>query len=104
MEKPKFITGSVFTTNGIATEMEKIPLFSVLCQEFLNRHRNGDWGDLVQEDKELNEEALLSDGRLLSSYNLNEEMKSKISSNDVKVYIITEWDRSATTILFPSEY
>lgn len=104
MEKPKFITGSVFTTSSIATEMEKIPLFSILCQDFLNRHRKGDWGDLVQEDKELNEEALLSDGRLLSSYNLNEEMKSKISSNDVKVYIITEWDRSATTILFPSEY
>ena len=60
------------------------------------KHINGDWGDLCKEDKALNDSALANgNDRILSSYT---------NENDVKIWIITEWDRSVTTILFPEEY
>lgn len=61
----------------------------------LARHIHGDWGDLPVEDIAANELALLTSKRLLSSYTL---------SGNVKVWIITEADRSVTTILMPDEY
>ena len=61
----------------------------------LVRHANGDFGIVSEEDKALNEEALESGDRILSAYR---------DRNGVKFWIITEWDRSATTILLPSEY
>lgn len=61
----------------------------------LIRHMDGDWGDLVAEDKELNDDALLNGERLMSEYR---------SSAGVRFWIITEWDRSVTTILLPSDY
>lgn len=60
----------------------------------LVRHQSGDWGDVSEEDRELNEEALLMPLRIMSSYKF---------SND-KIWIITEADRSVTTILLPSDY
>lgn len=62
---------------------------------YLERHARGDWGDVSAGDKKLNDEAAQGDGRILSSYNL---------PNGEKLWIITEWDRSATTLLLPSEY
>jgi hypothetical protein len=62
---------------------------------FLNRHANGDWGDVSAEDAKLNDAALLSGERLLSAY---------VLSNGTRIWIITESDRSATTILLPEEY
>jgi len=61
----------------------------------LARHLRGDWGDLCPEDWDANERALQYGGRLFSAY--QEEGLPKI-------WIITEADRSATTILFPEEY
>ena len=55
----------------------------------------GDFGDVSEEDWELNEEAVDTGDRILSAYH---------DRNGVKFWIITEWDRSATTILLPSEY
>jgi hypothetical protein len=104
MSTPKFLTGSIFTTQTVAKVIDETPLFSTLCQVLLARHIQGDWGDLEEEDKESNEEALLEKGRLFSSYNLTDELKSLISVDEKKVWIITEYDRSATTILFPTEY
>lgn len=63
--------------------------------KFLQRHRYGDWGDLEHEDKEINNHALLSGERILSSYNITEVDR---------LWIITEADRSITTILVPDEY
>jgi len=60
----------------------------------LKRHANGDWGDLCQEDIEENELSLKEGFRLLSAYQKGEK----------KIWIITEADRSATTVLFPEEY
>lgn len=61
----------------------------------LARHAQGDWGDLCEEDRQENERALLRGGRLFSAYH---------DANGVKFYIITEADRSATTILLPEDY
>ena len=64
-------------------------------QPFLTRHLRGDWGDLDTHDWTENEYSLRRGFRLLSAYAL---------SNGTKIWVITEADRSATTILLPSEY
>jgi hypothetical protein len=60
----------------------------------LRRHESGDWGDLCPEDKEQNELALRHGGRLFSAY----------GEGGREFWIITEADRSATTILLPEDY
>jgi hypothetical protein len=63
--------------------------------EFLDRHVNGDWGDLGDEDKQENEFSVRNGFRILSAYTTNA---------GEKIWIITEADRSATTLLLPEEY
>jgi hypothetical protein len=63
--------------------------------EFLDRHVRGDWGDVCDEDKRLNDQALVDGDRLLSAYK---------TSNGTTIWIITEADRSSTTILLPENY
>ena len=66
---------------------------------FLARHEQGDWGDLDAFDKRQNETAVKEDLRILSAYT------TPISSDEtVKIWIITEADRSTTTVLLPDEY
>jgi hypothetical protein len=63
---------------------------------YMRRHHCGDWGEeLCAEDKAANEQALKEGSRLLSCY--------RTPAGD-RLYIITEWDRSVTTIMLPSEY
>jgi hypothetical protein len=62
---------------------------------YLARHLHGDWGDLNEEDSKANESALIHGDRLFSSYKLKDGSK---------LWIITEADRSSTTLLLPSEY
>jgi len=64
-------------------------------QRGLQRHQAGDWGDLGEEDWQENDNALRTGLRLLSSYR---------SASGVTFWIITESDRSATTILMPDDY
>lgn len=86
-----FALGQVVSTpNALRfAEAEYIDLHALLV-----RHQSGDWGDVSEEDRESNEEALLMPLRIMSSYKF---------SND-KIWIITEADRSVTTILLPSDY
>lgn len=103
--KQKFPLGRCVMTAGIAGELEasekeepgsrdkNITLQDV--SSFIVRHALGDWGDLCPEDLEANERALEHGSRLFSSYE---------TENKSTVWVITEWDRSATTVLFPSEY
>lgn len=94
--KAKFELGNVVATSGVYEMVGEDIKFSQFVAKSFTRHCNGDWGDLDQEDKRLNDFALLNgDDRLFSKYVFNKE---------VSIYIITEWDRSATTILFPNEY
>ena len=62
----------------------------------LARYLSGDWGDLGEDDKAMNDKAVTDPGtdRILARYNLN--------CGDI--YIITEWDRSYTTLMFCNEY
>lgn len=61
----------------------------------MGRHNAGDWGDLCEEDRQANEDALKHGGRLFSVYHDRE---------NTKFYIITEHDRSVTTVLLPEDY
>ena len=61
----------------------------------IQRHQAGDWGDLDAHDRRVNERGLLEGGRIVSVYH---------SSAGVKFYVITECDRSVTTVLLPEDY
>jgi hypothetical protein len=88
--KPLFSLGRTLATPGALQALtESGPA------EFLNRHVVGDWGDLGEEDRKLNDEAVVAGERILSAYRTNQ---------GVKLWVITECDRSATTILLPEEY
>jgi hypothetical protein len=63
--------------------------------DFLRRHLAGDWGQVCAEDWELNDQALRDGGRVLSAYS---------TLMGQKVWVITEADRSVTTLLLPAEY
>lgn len=62
---------------------------------FLIRHMAGDWGLLDDEDKRLNDEAVKDGSRIFSAYT---------TAKGIKLYVITEADRSSTCLLLPSEY
>ncbi|MFA5619115.1 MAG: hypothetical protein WDA08_02275 [Weeksellaceae bacterium] len=97
-----FNLGEVYISDGISTTIHSEPKFGVHVQFFLDRHKQCDWGDMAEEDLLANDDALENEGRLFSSYMLVDELKEV--SGESKVWIITEWDRNYTTILFPSEY
>lgn len=90
--KPRFSLGRTVATPGALSALE---VAGQAGSEFLGRHIIGDWGDVCPEDAESNEQALLHGERLLSAYR---------TSQGTKIWIITEADRSATTILLPDEY
>lgn len=84
-----FPPGQIVVTRRIAEELN-----SLAIGHLLSRHLHCDWGDVCEEDWKLNDAAVRNEERLLSSY----------KAADQKVFIITEWDRSATTVLFADEY
>lgn len=88
----KFSLGQVVATPGAVEAMEDAGQSPMV---FLARHLAGDWGDIHPGDVGLNDEALKTGSRLFSVY---------WTEKEVKLWVITEWDRSATTILLPEEY
>jgi hypothetical protein len=90
--QPRFHLGDIVSTPGAIEALERAEQSPI---EFLRRHVTGDWGDLCQEDKDENELSVWEDYRILSSYK---------SSAGEKLWVITEHDRSVTTLLLPSEY
>jgi hypothetical protein len=88
----KFPLGQIVATPGALAALEKS---SEEPGTFLTRHACGDWGDLSEEDREGNEFSLAHGLRLLSTYTLK---------NGDKLWIISEADRSSTTLLLPNEY
>ena len=94
MPNPKFPLGQVVATRGVAERMEDYPTFQTGVMQSLDRHVRGDWGEVDDEDKQTNDDALLYGNRLLSTYTID----------GTKIWIITERDRSVTTVLFPDEY
>lgn len=90
---PRFPMGRPVITPAAQAVLNAAGIEGVLL---LARHIHGDWGDLSTEDLAANELALLTGKQLLSNYNLPDGQS--------KVWIITEADRSVTTILLPEEY
>jgi len=88
---PRFNLGQVVATPGAIAALAEVNCLPITL---LNRHQIGDWGDLCDEDKAANNEALGNWTRLFSAYIIQ----------DVKFWVITEADRSVTTILLPEEY
>lgn len=91
----KFPLGEVVMTRGVNDEIANNTPFSKFVLNSLKRHAQCDWGSLGKEDKTTNNQALKDGGRLFSAY-IEEGLR--------KIWIITEWNRSVTTILFPDEY
>lgn len=89
-----FKTGQIVCTAGVAARSEQDNEFARFVLFSLSRHIKGDWGDLCDEDRKANENALNADLRLLSAYQQGEQ----------KIWIITEADRASTCVLFPDEY
>lgn len=97
MFNAKFPLGNLVQTRGVAAKRMANPLFDSHVRKSLSRYIEADWGDLDSEDKAMNDEALEVGNRILAAY-------TNAEYPDFKIWIITEWDRSVTTILFPDEY
>lgn len=90
MSAAKFPLGRLVATPNA---LENIPNPDIMAA--LQRHLTGDWGDVDEHDRKENEFSLKEGFRLLSVYR---------SARGVKFWIITEADRSATTVLLPEDY
>ena len=90
----KFSLGKLVMTRAVHDKMNSDIDFAIGVLESFERYNRCDWGDLCEEDKAENELALKDSERIFALYNIGSD----------KIYIITEWDRSVTTILFPYEY
>jgi hypothetical protein len=87
-----FPLGQTVATPGALEALERN---QQLPTDFLQRHQNGDWGELEDEDRKENDVSLREGFRILSAYHLKDK---------TKIWLITEADRSATTVLLPEEY
>ena len=86
----KFSLGQIVATPHALTAIDGEEILNAL-----SRHVRGDWGTLDAEDLNANEHALKHGGRLFSAYH---------STQNVRFWIITEWDRSVTTVLLSEDY
>ncbi len=92
MSPARFPLGRVVATPGALGALEDA---GDRPSVFLKRHATGDWGELDEHDRHENELSVAHGFRLLSAYSL---------SDGTRIWIITEADRSVTTLLLPSEY
>lgn len=92
----KFELGKVLTTKGVFELMQKDEMFFLFVNDSLDKYSRCDWGDTCEDDCKINDNAV---------ENGNERIHASYKDSDgMKIWIITEWDRSVTTILFPGEY
>ena len=89
-----FKLGKLVMTRGVHSKIKENVDFAVGVLDAFERYQRCDWGDLCDEDKTENELALKNGNRIFAVYNIGNK----------KIWIITEHDRSVTTILFPEEY
>jgi len=90
--KPLFALGQVVATPGALDALE---VAQQTTQEFLARHVQGDWQTLDAHDQQANQQAVTAGDRVFSAYT------TKLGT---RLYVITEWDRSVTTLLLPQDY
>lgn len=88
----KFALGQIVATRGVFNYCEE---HKINLLPFLASHASCDWGEVCEDDAQSNENAVIHGDRIMSVYTLRTKEK---------IWIITEADRHATTVLFPSEY
>jgi hypothetical protein len=93
LSKALFPLGQVVATPGA---LDALGAERIEAEGLLKRHASGDWGELSADDRAENERSLQEGFRIFSAYVL--------SRTRVKLWVITEADRSATTLLLPDEY
>jgi len=92
---PLFPLGRTLTTPGVIALLQDLGSESIATiAQLLWRHQHGDWGILCSEDAEENDRSIDAGFRILSAYTVNNE----------RLWVITEANRSATTVLLPREY
>lgn len=87
-----FQLGQIVATPGA---LQALSDHEISPASLIHRHVTGDWGDLCEVDKQQNATGIVHGMRIFSSYQI---------SADMKIWIITEADRSSTTLLLPNEY
>lgn len=98
-----FPLGRVCITPGADVALEGDAAKNLRVLDLLDRHMRGDWGCVCDEDKALNDEAVTLGNRILSAYPIDETKPSQ-GFGDNTLWIITEHDRSVTTLLLPEDY
>ena len=88
----RFPLGRLVATPGVLATLEHA---GQSASEFIERHLRGDWGEVDGDDWASNDQALEDGTRLVSAY---------LTKDNVKIRIITEWDRSYTTVMLAEEY
>jgi len=88
---PLFALGKTVATPGALVVMQGVGISPL---SLLSRHQRGVWGDMDKDDKEANDSAFNTEARIFSAYKFD----------TVLLWVITEADRSSTTILLPEEY
>ena len=89
--EPRFELGQTYATAGVTAWAER---HEIDLTRYLRQHHCGQWGDLDTDDKQANEDALTVGTRIFSSYLVESR----------KIYVITEADRSMTTVMLAQEY
>jgi hypothetical protein len=89
--RPLFSLGRVVTTRGALDHFIK---HGIHPMTYVFRHQRGDWGEVCPDDAHENELSVSNGYRVLSAYKVSGE----------RIWIITEWNRSSTTLSFPREY
>jgi hypothetical protein len=92
----KFSSKQICCTRSVHDQIMSDTEFGEFVTKSLDRHFEADWGNLTEEDKLANDQALITNERVMSSYVHEKSGK--------KIWIITECDRSVSTVLFPEEY
>lgn len=95
-----FKIGQLVATKNVDSLMRSDPEFKDFVKSSLGKYIMSDWGDTFKDDAKMNDEAVKSgEDRILAVYK-----RSIAGHEDQMIWIVTEWDHSVTTVLFPKEY
>lgn len=92
--KPKFELGQTVMTRSVADWIDGNEARHIRVMACLQKHQCGDWGEVSATDARLNDAAVKSEDRIMSAYTVDNKT----------VWVITEHDRSVTTVMFPEDY